>query len=71
MRTIFAIGLLAATEAHDPSTPIVLAPGLLRDPGRSFLGTMGPCGEEVLYDRYLDEDEVYHCQLASTIWEFA
>ena len=32
---------------------------------------MGPCGTDVLYDRYLGEGEFYHCQMASALWEFA
>ena len=59
MKLTFAAAVLAtAAKADDP---IVQAPGLQRDDGRSFLGTMGPCGTDVLYDRYLAKGEVYHC----------
>ena len=48
MRTSFVAAVL--TTAIRADDPIIQAPGLQRDDGRSFLGTMGPCGIEVLYD---------------------
>lgn len=51
---------------------MVKTPGLLRDPEKnSFLGTMGPCGNDSLYQTYLYEDELYHCNLAPTLAAWA
>ena len=69
MRTSFVTAIL--TTAIRADDPIIQAPGLQRDDGRSFLGTMGPCGIEVLYDRYLAEGEEYHCQMADALYQFS
>jgi hypothetical protein len=56
----------------DQRSTVVKTPGLLRDPTKNaFLGTMGPCGNDSLYQSYLYEGEMYHCDLSSTIVEWA
>jgi hypothetical protein len=51
---------------------VVKTPALLRDNTKNaFLGTMGPCGNDSLYQTYLYENELYHCNLAPTLSAWA
>jgi hypothetical protein len=62
----------SANEYPDYRKTVVKTPGLLRDPSQNaFLGTMGPCGNESLYQTYLYKNELYHCNLAPTLAAWA
>jgi hypothetical protein len=52
---------------------VVKTPGVLRDDESkgAFLGTMGACGNESLYQSYLLTGELYHCNMAQTLFDWA
>jgi hypothetical protein len=61
-----------ANEYPDYRDSVVKTPDLLRDSSKNaFLGTMGPCGNDSLYQTYVYEGEKYHCNLATTLMAWA
>jgi len=60
------------SEYENLRSTVAKQPQMLRDPTKkAFLGTMGACGNKSLYQSYLLDGELYHCQLDEALVAWA